>query len=156
MHPSISPPRFGTVRWVAEVLQHLAYTAGRRWSPLGFLFKQLNHFLTGADIGWQADIGPGLALPHPTGLVVGREVVIGSDCVLQSCVTLGGLRSNERGQPALGDRVLVGTGARVLGEVSIGNDVTIGANSVVMSDVPDGATVVGVPARIISRDGGVK
>jgi serine O-acetyltransferase len=149
MHASMSAARCGTVRWLSESLFQLSGWLGHRSSALAVLVKQLNHLLTGLDAAWDASVGTGLAIPHPTGVVIGKGVTLGDDCVIQSCVTIGGGRAGDDRQPVIGSRVLVGAGARVLGPIEVGDDVTIGANSVVIASVPANSTVVGVPARIL-------
>lgn len=99
-----------------------------------------------ADIPLNAQIGGGLLIPHPQGVVVHPSAVIGPNCLLFQQVTIG---ATESGVPSLGGHVDVGAGAKVLGAITIGDHARIGANSVVLSDVPDGATVVGIPARQI-------
>ena len=108
--------------------------------------------LTGVDIHPAATIGERFFIDHATGVVIGETAVIGDDCTIYQGVTLGGT-SLEKGKrhPTLGDRVVVGAGAKVLGPISVGSDARIGANSVVVRDVPAGAVVVGVPGQIISR-----
>lgn len=117
-----------------------------RLGPLAAIVCKLNAFLTGAVIGSGAEFGPGLIILHSLGLVINKAVRGGVNVVLEGGVTLGA----ERGiSPVLGDHVFVGTGAKVLGGVRVGNRVRIGANAVVVKDVPDDATAVGVPARVV-------
>ena len=102
--------------------------------------------VTGADIPLDCKIGGGLLLPHPNGVVIHPAARIGVNCLIFQQVTIG---ATEKGIPELGGHVDVGAGAKVIGPVHIGNHVKIGANSVVTIDVPDHATVVGIPARIV-------
>jgi serine O-acetyltransferase len=142
-----------TIRMLAAVLFRASGLAGRYSGLLAGLIKQLNQFLTGADIAWRAHIGPGLVLFHPTGVVIGPHVVAGTDLTVQSSVTIGGGAGRDGGRgdsPTFGDRVEVGAGARVLGPVTIGDDAIIGANAVVLSDVPAGSLARGVPATCTS------
>jgi serine O-acetyltransferase len=113
------------------------------------LLSQLARFATGIEIHPGARIGRRLFIDHGMGVVIGETTVIGDDCVLFHGSTLGG-RSMRRGKrhPTLGDRVLVGAGAKVLGPVWIGDDAQVGANAVVVKDVPPGCVAVGVPARV--------
>jgi serine O-acetyltransferase len=104
----------------------------------------------GAEIDLNAQIGGGLLLPHPNGIVIHPEVVIGPNCLIFQQVTLG-TGGPLPGSPKLGGHVDVGAGARVLGGVTIGDHARIGANAVVLQDVPDHATAVGVPARMIEH-----
>jgi serine O-acetyltransferase len=106
-------------------------------------FKSRSIRVTGAEIHPAARFGPGLALVHSTGIVVGHEVVAGRDLVLYHGVTLGH-NGRGQGQPHIGDGVRVGAGATVLGPIAIGDGARIGANAVVLADVPIGATVVGI------------
>src|SRR5258705_8502110 len=101
--------------------------------------------LTGADIGIEASLGRNLRMPHPVGIVIHRDAVIGNDCLIMQQTTIGMLAGP--GVPSIGSRVYIGAGARVLGAIVIGDDARIGANAVVMIDVPAGATAVGVPAK---------
>lgn len=139
-----------TVAALAVILFRLAQAAGRVHPLLGHLVKQVNHVLTGADLAWQAQVGPGLRLYHPTGVVLGPFVRIGAQCRVQQGVTVGGTGGDVRtpgDSPTLGDRVRLGAGAKVVGPVTLGDDVLVGANAVVVRSVPAGATAVGVPAR---------
>jgi serine O-acetyltransferase len=106
--------------------------------------------IAGCDIPLTTCISGGLLLPHPNGIVIHPDVVIGPNCLLFQQVTLGTNAGSNR-VPILGTHVDVGAGARILGGVTIGDHARIGANAVVLTDVPDGATAVGVPARIILR-----
>lgn len=128
----------------------------QRWQhchwPWGILARKvavLRHrfwsVVTAADIPLNCRLGIGLMIPHPTGIVIHPEAVIGPDCLIMSCVTIG-TRGN-RGVPVLGTHVDVGSGAKILGGVRIGDRAVIGANAVVVRDVRAGATVVEVPAR---------
>ncbi|MDR1954917.1 MAG: serine O-acetyltransferase [Candidatus Methanoplasma sp.] len=112
------------------------------------------HRLTGCDIHPGAAIGEGFFIDHATGVVIGETAVIGNDVTLFQGVTLGGVSfGREKRHPTVGDRVVIGANATVLGDITVGNDVRVGAGSVVLKDVPDNSTVVGVPGRIIERDG---
>jgi serine O-acetyltransferase len=104
--------------------------------------------VTGADIPLNCKLGGGLLLPHPNGIVIHPEAEIGPNCLLFQQVTLG---VGDRGAPKIGGHVDIGAGAKILGPVTIGRHARIGANAVVINDVPEGATAVGVPARVISN-----
>jgi serine O-acetyltransferase len=101
------------------------------------------------DILPRAEIGGGCILAHGIGIVLGGRTVIGEDCTLLHGVTLGEVRFDEIDCPRVGNRVTIGTGARVLGGITVGDDAVIGAGAVVLADVPAGATVAGVPAKVI-------
>lgn len=119
------------------------------------VISQFSRFLTGIEIHPGATIGKGLFIDHGMGIVIGETAEIGKDCVIFHNVTLGGTgKHTGKRHPTLGDDVFIGTGAIILGPVNIGSHVRIGANSFIyMCDVPDGATVVGSPARIVRLDG---
>ena len=109
----------------------------------------------GVDILPRARIGGGCIIAHGIGLVVGGYSVIGEDCTLLHGVTLGEARFDEIDYPRVGDRVTIGAGATLLGGITVGDDAVIAAGAVVLADVPAGATVAGVPARVIAGRGGV-
>lgn len=116
------------------------------------LFKLFIFLLYNSSIPYQAKIGKGTKFAYGgIGVIIHKRAVIGSNCNIGSNVTIGG-RSNHQSVPVIGDRVYIGTGAKILGPVTIGDDVKIGANAVVLMDVPDNATAVGVPAKIINRE----
>jgi serine O-acetyltransferase len=131
---------------IAVVLYRLSHRAGTLFPPAGAVLKQLNHFITGADIAFQARFGPGLVLLHPTGVVVATEVVAGARCNLGPGVTLG---SAPGGAPLLGDDVDIAAGASVLGPRKLGDRVRVGANSVVTHDFEDDVVIAGVPATVL-------
>jgi serine O-acetyltransferase len=118
------------------------------------LISHIVRFSTGIEIHPAAEIGKGFFIDHGTGVVIGETSIIGSDVTLFQGVTLGGT-GKERGKrhPTLGDRVVVGAGAKILGDITIGDDVYVGANAVVLRDVPGNSTVVGIPGRIAKREG---
>ncbi|WP_084254149.1 serine O-acetyltransferase [Methylobacter marinus] len=103
--------------------------------------------LTGADIPINSQIGGGLLLPHPNGVVIHPDSRIGPNCLIFQQVTLG--TRNGEGPPNIGGHVDIGAGAKILGAVTIGDHACIGANAVVLQDVPAGETAVGIPAKII-------
>lgn len=102
--------------------------------------------VTGADIPLNAQIGGGLKIPHPNGIVIHPDARIGPNCLLFQQVTIGA----NGGFPSLGGHVDVGAGAKILGPITVGDHARIGANAVVLTNVPAGATMVGVPARAVS------
>lgn len=119
---------------------------------LARLLSQLTRFFTGVEIHPGAKIGRRLFIDHGMGVVIGETAVIGDDCVLYHGVTLGGTHTeNVKRHPTLGDRVLVGAGAKLLGDISLGDDSSVGANAVVVADAPEGSTLVGVPAKPIAK-----
>lgn len=109
----------------------------------------------GVYLDFSAKVGPGLYLGHPLGIVVNTRCVIGANCTLSHGVTLGQThaRSKIPGVPTVGDRVYLGCGAKILGGIKIGNDAVVAPNAVVVSDVPAGAVVGGIPARVLSMGG---
>ena len=117
---------------------------------LARLVSQLMRWITGIEIHPAAQIGKRFFIDHGMGVVIGETAEIGDDCTLYHGVTLGGTTwQKEKRHPTLGDNVVVGAGAKVLGPITIGDGARIGSNSVVVKDVPAGATVVGIPGRVV-------
>jgi serine O-acetyltransferase len=116
--------------------------------------SQLARFLTGVEIHPGARIGNAFFIDHGMGVVIGETTEIGDNVTLYQGVTLGGTgKEHKKRHPTLGNNVVVGTGAKILGSMTIGDNVKIGANSVVLTPVPPNSTVVGVPGRIVKVEG---
>ncbi len=128
----------------------------RGWRLAGRFVSHIGRCATGIEIHPGARIGKRLFIDHGMGVVIGETAEIGDDCTLYQDVTLGGT-SLERGQkrhPTLGNDVIVSAGAQVLGPFRVGDGARIGAQAVVLKEVPDGATMVGIPARPVGREPG--
>jgi serine O-acetyltransferase len=121
---------------------------------LARLISQLSRFTTGIEIHPGAKIGKRFFIDHGMGVVIGETAIIGDDVLLYQGVTLGGtgLEKGKR-HPTIGNNVVIGTGAKVLGNITVGDNSYIGANAVVIKDVPPNSTVVGVPGRVTKQDG---
>ena len=133
-------------------LGHRLWRAG--WLTLARFISHVARFLTGIEIHPAARLGPGLFIDHGMGLVIGETSEVGRNVTLLQGVTLGGTSlKREKRHPTLGDNVVVGTGAAVLGAITIGDGSRIGAGSVVVRDVPPSSVVVGVPGKVTYRDG---
>lgn len=117
-----------------------------------FLLFKLIEMLTGISIPASARIGKGFYIGHFGGVILHSDVVLGERCSIGPGVVIGTRGLGREGVPVIGNNVYIGVGAKILGPVRIGNDVRIGANTVVLSNVPDGATVVGIPARIVEKN----
>lgn len=116
--------------------------------------SHLARFLTGIEIHPGATIGQGVFIDHGMGVVIGETAILGNYALIYQGVTLGGTgKESGKRHPTLGENVVVGAGAKVLGNIQVGNNVRIGAGSVVLRDVPSDCTVVGVPGRIVYRLG---
>lgn len=114
-------------------------------------FAELTRIMTGVEIHPGATLGSGLFIDHATGVVIGETAEVGDDVTIYHGVTLGGSgRDTGKRHPTIGDRVIIGAGAKVLGAIKIGEDSRIGANAVVVKEVPSSSVVVGVPGQIIS------
>lgn len=119
---------------------------------LARLISQTARFFTGIEIHPGATIGRGLFIDHGMGVVIGETSEVGDDVTLYHGVTLGGTGKDKgKRHPTVGNNVVIGAGAKVLGPIVIGNDAKVGANAVVVKNVPDGATAVGIPAKNIVR-----
>jgi len=118
------------------------------------LISHIARFLTGIEIHPGATIGQGVFIDHGMGVVIGETAIVGDYALIYQGVTLGGTgKQSGKRHPTVGENVVVGAGAKVLGNIQIGNNVRIGAGSVVLRDVPSDCTVVGVPGRIVYRSG---
>ena len=137
----------------------LAYRIAHKFYKKGHTFiaraiSQLAKFYTGIEIHPGATIGRGLVIDHGTGVVIGETTEIGDNCTLYQGVTLGGTGKDVgKRHPTLGDNVLVGAGAKVLGPIIIESNSKIAANAVVLKNIPCDSTAVGIPARVARREG---
>jgi serine O-acetyltransferase len=126
----------------------MRWCARRRLLPLAWLCQVLNKWFNQCVVGVHADFGPGFLLVHPVGTVINSKVRGGSRIVVESGVVIG----DEKGaSPILGNEIFIGAGAKVIGGIKVGSGSKIGANAVVLADVPPGATVVGIPARVVRQ-----
>jgi len=124
------------------------------WLTLGRFVSHLGRFFTGIEIHPAARIGPGFFIDHGMGVVIGETTEIGANCTIYQGVTLGGTSlKKEKRHPTLGDNVVIGAGAKILGAITIGDHCKIGAGSVVVTEVPPHSTVVGIPGRVVQRSG---
>jgi serine O-acetyltransferase len=129
-------------------LAHRMYLSGF-YFPARFL-SQINRTLTGIDIHPGATVGRRLFIDHGMGVVIGETAEIGDDVLIYQNVTLGGTGKDKgKRHPTIGNHVIIGTGAKVLGNIRVGDHVKVGAGSVVVKPVPDYSTVVGVPGRVV-------
>ncbi|MDD6058785.1 MAG: serine O-acetyltransferase [Ruminococcus sp.] len=144
-YPSLSAIRsYRIAHWFYE----------RKMFTVARIISQRARSKTGIEIHPGAKIGKGLFIDHGMGVVIGETAIIGNDCLLYQGVTLGGTGKDKgKRHPTLGDNVLVGAGAKVLGPFKVGNNVKIAANAVVLNAIPDNCTAVGVPARVVRRNG---
>ena len=159
------PPSSGLQLWAGLLSPRMlpvllvraaSFATGAHMAPLGRAASALNCAVFGIEVALRCRIGPGLYLPHTHGTVIGA-VEIGTNVSIYQGVTLGArdldVTFAPSHRPTIGDDVLLGAGAVVLGGVRVGNGAVVGANTVVMDDVPAGCLAVGVPARIIDRKG---
>ena len=141
---------------VHAILYHrLAHWMYRhRWFFLARCVSQWNRFWTGIEIHPGATIGHRLVIDHGMGIVIGETAELGDDVLLYQCVTLGGTGKDVgKRHPTIGNNVVVSSGAKVLGSFKVGDNSKIGSGSVVLKEVPPNSVVVGVPGRIVTRDG---
>ena len=135
---------------IAYRIAHFLYK--RKIFFLARLLSQIARFFTGIEIHPGATIGKGLFIDHGMGVVIGETAEVGDDVTLYHGVTLGGTGKDKgKRHPTLGNNVVVGAGAKVLGPINVGDGAKIGANSVVLKDVPSDATAVGIPAKNILK-----
>lgn len=126
---------------------------GKKYFPARAV-SQFAKFITGIEIHPGATIGRGLVIDHGSGVVIGETAEIGDNCTLYQGVTLGGTgKDTGKRHPTLGNNVMVGAGAKVLGPFRIGDNAKIAAGAVVLEEIPANATAVGIPARVVRRDG---
>jgi serine O-acetyltransferase len=139
-------PGFHAILW--HRVAHKLYTEG--FPLLARIVSQFNRLLTGIEIHPGATIGRRCFIDHGMGVVIGETTEIGDDVLLYQGVTLGGT-GKEKGKrhPTIGNNVVIGTGAKILGNITVGSHTKIGAGSVVVHSVPDNSTVVGVPGRVV-------
>jgi serine O-acetyltransferase len=139
----------------AILLHRVAHALWQRnFYFLGRLTSHFGRFLTGIEIHPGAKIGKGFFIDHGMGVVIGETAEIGDNCTLYHGVTLGGTSwAKEKRHPTLGNNVVVGSGAKILGPFTVGDNSKIGSNSVVVKEVPPNSTVVGVPGRIVFTEG---
>lgn len=131
---------------------HWLYSIGIPFVPR--FISHLARFFTGIEIHPGAQIGEGVFIDHGMGVVIGETAIVGDNSLIYQGVTLGGTgKQTGKRHPTLGENVVVGAGAKVLGNIQIGNEVRIGAGSVVLKDVPSDCTVVGIPGRVVYRSG---
>ena len=136
--------------WIHRI-GHWLWTHGLQW--LGRLTSHIGRWLTGIEIHPAAVVGRRVFIDHGMGVVIGETAEVGDDCTIYQGVTLGGtsLYRGAKRHPTLGKGVVVGAGAKVLGGFTVGDGANIGSNAVVVKEVPAGATVVGVPGRIVDE-----
>lgn len=136
-------------------LQRLAHWFWmRRFLFVGRFISHVNRFLTGIEIHPAARLGPGLFIDHGMGVVIGETTEVGENVTIYQGVTLGGTSlERKKRHPTIGDNVVIGAGAKILGPFTVGDNSKIGSSSVVVNEVPPNSVVVGVPGRVIYRDG---
>ncbi|MBL8013006.1 MAG: serine acetyltransferase [Candidatus Omnitrophica bacterium] len=144
--------------WAVAIYRLGQWTATIRIPVVGFILRfaafllfKMVEITTGISIPSSAKIGKGFYVGHFGGIVLHSDVVMGENCSIGPGVLIGTRGLGNKGVAVIGNNVYIGVGAKVLGKITIGNDVKIGANAVVVTNLPDGATAVGIPARIISK-----
>jgi len=131
-------------------ISHSLYTTGLRFLPR--FISALGLFLTTIDIHPAARLGRRVFIDHGVGVVIGETVIIGKDVIIYQQVTLGGVSTSKgKRHPTLEDNVVIGAGAKILGNITIRKNSKVGANSVVVKDVPENSTAIGIPARVLKR-----
>lgn len=135
---------------ISHRIAHFFYN--KKFYFIARFISQFSRFFTGIEIHPGAQIGKGLFIDHGMGVVIGETAIVGNNVTLYHGVTLGGT-GKEKGKrhPTVGNNVIIGSGAKVLGNVTIGDNAKVGANAVVLRDIPEASTAVGIPARIIKK-----
>jgi len=137
----------------------LLYRAAHALNNKGYVLSartlsQITRFFTGIEIHPGATIGKGLFIDHGSGVVIGETAIVGNNCTIYQGVTLGGTgKETGKRHPTLGNNVMVGSGAKLLGSFTVGDNVKIASGAVVLCDIPDNSTAVGVPAKVVRKDG---
>ena len=145
LHAIILYPGFHIL--VIHRISHFLNNLGFKF--IARLISQIGRFLTGIEIHPGAQIGERLFIDHGMEIVIGETTTIGDNCTIYHGVTLGGTgKDTQKRHPDIGNNVIIGCGAKILGPIKIGNNVKIGANAVVLKDVPDNSTVVGIPGKL--------
>lgn len=135
---------------IAYRIAHRLYL--KEWFFMARFISQFSRTMTGIEIHPGATIGKGLFIDHGMGVVIGETAIVGDDVLIYHGVTLGGTGKDKgKRHPTIGNNVVIGAGAKVLGPIKIGDDAKIGANAMVIADLPPGSTAVGGPARTIIR-----
>ena len=135
--------------WAHRVAHQLWH---RRLRFLARWLASVARVFTGVDIHPAASLGERVFIDHAMGVVIGETAIVGDDVTIYQGVTLGGTSlTHEKRHPTIGDRVIIGAGAKVLGPITIGDDSRVGANAVVVNSVPPNSVVVGIPGRVIAR-----
>lgn len=139
----------------ALIMYRISHALQKRGLKFGArAVSQFAKFLTGIEIHPGATIGKGLFIDHGAGVVIGETAIIGNNCTIYQGVTLGGTgKETGKRHPTLGDNVLIGAGAKLLGNFTVGSNSKIAAGAVVLGDVPENSTAVGIPAKVVRRDG---
>jgi serine O-acetyltransferase len=139
----------------ALLFYRIAHLLNEKGLPLSArAVSQLARFLTGIEIHPGAKIGKGLFIDHGAGVVIGETAIIGDYCTIYQGVTLGGTgKQTGKRHPTLGNNVMVGSGAKVLGNFTVGDNAKIASGAVVLSEIPANCTAVGVPAKVVRKDG---
>ena len=131
-------------------ISHWIYSKGLRFLPR--FISAIGQFLTVIDIHPAATIGRRVFIDHGVGVVIGETTIIGNDVIIYQQVTLGGVSTSKgKRHPTIENNVVIGAGAKVLGNITIGRNSKVGANSVVVKDVPSDSTAIGIPAKVIKR-----
>ncbi len=139
----------------ARIMHRLSHALNARGMKFGArAVSQFAKFLTGIEIHPGATIGKGLFIDHGTGVVIGETAIIGDNCTIYQGVTLGGTGKDVgKRHPTLCDNVMVGAGAKLLGNFTVGSNSKIASGAVVLGDVPENSTAVGIPAHVVKKDG---